>query len=262
MFTLIRLRTRSSATLVGLLVGLLAAGCGGKTPTAPSGDSGNPTPTAVLTNTNATATALATEAKNVLSVGLKAAQIPTAISLLSAPTGVVTVTNCPAGGNITFDYPTAFTSGTRYTTTYNNCQYATGYAINGTITVTYSSFANAGNFSWTSTYNLNYTGYGFTYSGSQTCNYVNNVASCYYSEGGRTLGTNFSYNVATNVANGTYSWTYEGAGTVRYTLANWGPTSGTIQVVGANNTSATILRTSANSYSVTINGGTPYTLTL
>ena len=42
---------------------------------------------------------------------------------------------------------------------------------------------------------------------------------------------------------------------------NWGATSGTIQVTGANGNSATIVRNSATSFTITINGGTPRIVT-
>ena len=173
---------------------------------------------------------------------------------------MVTTINCTVGGTITYDFPDTISAGTTYSFNYNNCSYATGFVTNGTYVIKYDSFNSATNFAWTITYNLNFTGNStYSYSGSQSCSYVGGVASCTFSESGRTFESSFVY--ANGMLNGSYQWTQGTNGTVRFVFTDWGATSGTIQVTGANSTSATIVRTSASTITITINGGTPRIVT-
>lgn len=218
---------------------------------------------AALGDNVSTANTLANEAYDAIAAAERKSQLPGGVELFGLPAGVSTTVACTGGGSYTYDFPTTFTAGTRYSFTYNNCQFITGYFYNGSYTIDYSSFANATNFSWTATYDLRLTGpnnFSYGYAGSQTCSYVNSVASCTYNDGIRTFSSNFSYTGGR--ISGSYSSAYNSNVTLTYNFSNWTANSGSLSVTGSNGFTATVTRTAINTFSVTINGGTPYVVTI
>jgi hypothetical protein len=218
-----------------------------------------------FSDTPAAASDLATEAKAAIAAAESKALAPGGIELIGAlPTGVTTTVNCTAGGSYTYDAPSSFVAGTTYSFTYNNCSFGGGYVFNGSYVITYSAFStNPLSYAWTIRYNLSYTGpnnFNYSYAGTQSCNYTNNDYSCTYNDGSRTFQSNFTY--SGGAINGSYVWAYGSYGNATYTFNNWTATSGSITVTGPNGFTATIVRTSATTFTVTINGGTPRNITL
>jgi len=251
----------------------LLAGCGGGDDAAPTSPvapvpappSGSPPPATVGDNST-TAGALATEAGAAIAAAERRASLPGGtpggVLLDGLPAGVVITTNCGFGGTFTYDYPTTFTGNTTYSITYNNCSYAAGYVFNGSYVINYSRFVSGTDFAWTATYNMSYTGpnnFNYTYAGTQTCSYSGTAYNCTYNDGTRTFGTNWNYSGGV-IVSGSYQWSYA-SGTYTWTFTNWGATSGSATVTGPN-FNATIVRNSATSVTITINGGTPRTVTI
>jgi Immunoglobulin I-set domain len=219
-----------------------------------------------FSDTPAAATDLANEAKAAIAAAESKALAPGGIELIGAlPTGVTTTVNCGASGSYTYDAPANFAAGTTYSFTYNNCSFGGGYVFNGSYVITYTAFSvNPYAFAWTIQYNLSYTGpnnFNYSYAGTQSCTYDSNSDySCTYNDGSRTFQSNFTYSAGT--INGSYVWAYGSYGSATYTFNNWTATSGSITVTGPNGFTATIVRTSATTFVVTINGGSPRTITL
>lgn len=247
-----------------VLVAMLAACGGGSSDPAPAGSSG-PTPgaapTAVIVDSSAAATALAAEANAAADAARKASLAQGIGNPFALPGGVVTTFDCPAGGTISYDVPNAVGPSTHIVVSFNSCSFAAGSTASGSVSIQIVSFVDQSNLSFSTTYNVTVSGTeNLTLSGSQTCSIVADAITCSFSEGGRTFEGSFTY--ANGVANGSYQWTFPNAGTVKFTFVNWTDTSGTINVVGANGTTATIVRTGAATFTVTINGATPRVITL
>ncbi len=214
-------------------------------------------------DSQAAATDLATQANTAIAAAQAKALAPGGVNLLGAlPTGVVTTTTCPDGGNYSVDLPSSLDAGTTYSFTYNNCSYLTGYVFNGSYVIAYSSFTNASNYAWTITYNLSYVGpdYNYAYHGTQSCSFNGTAYSCTYDDGVHDFNSDFTY--TGGVINGSYSWTYSSYGSFTYTFDHWGDTSGRVTVTGPNGFSALIVRNSATSFTVTITNGSTYTVTI
>ena len=250
---------------VALLLGAMLAACGGgSSDPAPAGGS-NPTPgaapTAAIVDSSAAATALATEANAAADAARKASLAQGIGNPFALPGGVISTFDCPAGGSISYDVPNAVGAGTSIVVSFTSCSFAAGSTVSGSVSIQIVSFTDQSNLSFTTTYNVSLSGTeSLTLSGSQTCGIAADAITCSFSEGGRTFEANFTY--SDGIANGSYQWTFPNAGTVKFTFVNWTDTSGTINVVGANGTSATVLRTSATTFTVTINSGTPRVVTL
>lgn len=209
-----------------------------------------------LGDNQATANELAREAAEALDAAERRAQVPG---------GVVVTTQCGGGGSYTSDFGGLAGTGTVYSVTYNNCQLLPGYTYDGSYQVTYSSFADISNFSWTATYNLRFTGpdLSYTYAGTQSCTSSAGNLSCTYFDGQRTFGSSFTYTAGT--INGSYSWAASSGGTLSYSFSNFTASSGTITVTGSGEAagfSAVVTRTGRNTFSVVINGGTPWIVTV
>jgi hypothetical protein len=249
---------------VALVLGAMLAACGGGS-SDPAALSSNPTPgaapTAAIADSSAAATALATEAMAAADAARKASLAQGIGNPFTLAGGVVTTIACPAGGDISYDVPNAMGAGTVITVSFNSCSFAAGSTATGSVSIQIGSFVDQSNLTFSTTYEVAVSGTeNLTLGGSQTCSIVADVITCVFSEGGRTFEGSFTYD--NGVANGSYQWTYPNAGTVKFTFVNWTDTSGTIQVTGANGTTATIVRTSATTFTVTINSGTPRIITL
>jgi hypothetical protein len=249
---------------VALVLVAMLGGCGGGSGDPAGAGNSNPipgaAPTAAIVDSGPTATALATEASAAADAARKASLAQGIGNPFALPGGVVTKFNCPVG-DITYDVPSAVGVGTTITVMFNACSFTAGSSLSGSVLITIVNFTDQSNLSFSTTYDVTLSGVeNLTLSGSQTCSIVADVIGCSFSEGGRTFESSFTYD--NGVANGTYQWAFPNAGTVKFTFVNWTDTSGTIQVVGANGTTATIVRTGATTFTVTINGGTPRFVTL
>lgn len=243
---------------------LLAACGGGSDDPAPAPPAASPTPAppvaspppASATATQANANRLAQEAYD----AIRAAEAQQALPRL--PGGVLVETACTNGGSFSYDFPSTFGAGTRYTLSYNNCSYAPGYLYNGTYEIVYSNFTSPTNYSFSVNYNLRFTGPGidYAYTGSQTCTAAGTGLSCTYSDGRRSFDGSFSYTGGT--VSGSYSFSDTSLGTLTYTFSGFTATSGTVSVSGSDGFSATITRTGANTFSVVINGSSPFSVTI
>jgi hypothetical protein len=255
---------RLTHPLAAVFLSTLLAACGGGSdgPAGPTGPVPGAAPTAAISSNETTATALATEAKSALSLA-KAVSAAQAINPLGMPTGVIETTQCGATldtGTMTVNAPATASAGATATITFADCTFVPGMTINGRMTIRIETYTSDTNFTFSATYALSITGdTPKTLNASQSCSVTPSAVSCGFTYDGRTFeGT---VNLIGNVASGTYQWTYSNVGTVRFTLTGWTDTSGTIQVSGANNTTATIVRTGASTFNVTI-GGTMYPVTL
>jgi hypothetical protein len=241
----------------------LLAACGGGGDDAPApapappvaAPSPAPTP-APAAATQQNATRLAQEAYDAIQAAEQRAAVP------PLPGGVLVQSACPGGGSFSYDVPSTFGAGTRYTATFSNCSYGGGYVFNGSYEIVYASFTSATDFGFTVNYDLRYTGPGlnYDYQGTQTCSGSTAGISCTYSDGRRTFASGFTYNGGT--VSGSYTFEDGELGTLTYSFSGFTGSGGTVNVTGSNGFTATITRTGVNTFSVVINGSTPFTVTI
>ncbi len=212
-----------------------------------------PVPTAA---TQQNATRLAQEAYDAIDAAERRAAVP------ALPGGALVDSPCPGGGSFSYDIPSTVGSGTRYTAIFNNCSYGGGFVFNGSYEIVYTNFSSAQDFAFTVNYDLRYTGPGldWDYEGTQTCSAGPAGLSCTYSDGRRTFGSGFSYSGGT--VSGSYTITDTELGSLTFNFNNFNATGGTVTVTGSEGFSATITRTGTNTFSVVINGSSPFTVTI
>jgi hypothetical protein len=240
-------------------------------------------PTAKLASTQVEATALAAEANAGLSASASAS---VGVALAKAfspaaglPNAIIETHQCSAdaagaSGTIVLDAPgvasadAAPSVGSVLNINFNACgSPSTGY-INGAIKLTFTRYVSENDMAFTENIqNLVITGNAagsFTVNASVSCDVASGAVTCNYNDGARGWGGSTAY--AGGILNGTYAGNY-GSGIVSVTYKNFGATSGTATVTGANGSKAVITRNSASSFTVSITtetGATAsvYTVTL
>jgi hypothetical protein len=274
------LRSPLLATVFATVILSACGGGGGDSPSAAQqsavvlAPAPTTAPTTVLGSSSAEASALAQEVKDGLAAASNASAsqgvtLPTGIEVGALPTGVVTTINCTdiggTAGSVSVDAPQATqpAAGLAISYTYNGCA-VNGIVFNGTSRTVIDRYVSQTDFAFTSTYinfTVKYPNLTLrTLNGSQSCNLVNSVASCYFSDGTRGWSSTMNYS-STGVVNGTYGVKY-GSGVVKVTYTNFGPTSGTAVITGANGSVATITRNSASSFTVSIKTSSTSALTV
>jgi hypothetical protein len=137
---------------------------------------------------------------------------------------------------------------------WENC--GRGYRDHGDyLEVFYNVSADRASFRWKATYDLSSTRPGdwsARYTGSRTCTVVNGVSSCMYFDGERTFDSGFTW--SDGRMNGVYEWKLQD-NDLNMSYSNWTTASGSLAVTGNSGFRASVARTGANTFAVTINGG-------
>jgi hypothetical protein len=239
--------------------GTPAPGAGGGTAATATAPSPSAAPTAEIANTQTASDALKAEALSGYTAAKSAAngagvKGPLGSASDGLPTGVTGSLDCSlygGTGNITYDYPsTAIGAGTEIVYSYNACKIS-GSTFNGVYRLKYTRFTSSSDFAYTASYeNFTIATAGQptqNISGSQSYDYANGVVSTFYSDGTRGWSSNLTY--SNGVVNGSYAVAY-GSGTVTVKYTNFGPTSGTVEISGANGSKILMTRTSASAFTV------------
>lgn len=266
---------RCVLTLIAAAALCACGGGGGNAPAAPANNTtGTPgggtgatalapspstAPTAEIANTQTAADALKAEALSGYSAAKTASggagfKGPLGSASDGLPTGVAATLDCSlygGSGSITYDVPgAAVVAGTEIVYTFNACKIE-DFTYNGVFRLKYTRFNSASDFAYTATYeNFSLATAGQpteVISGSQSYDVLNGVVSTYYSDGKRGWSSNLTY--TNGVANGSYAVAY-GSGTVTVKYTNFGPTSGTVEITGANGSKILLTRTSATAFTV------------
>lgn len=258
----VRCRSTSAAAAAVVLAAAALAACGG------GGDSSAPAVAEPLLGDNTTtATRLATETRRALSVsqGVAGLPVPSAGAVLSAVLTGNTTVACPFGGSWSHNVPPLPLPGVTYQLSFAQCAFVDQQAYQGNYTVSYSNFTSLDAVRWAGNFNLAFTAPGQPLRqlvGTHECATQSNTVACTVNDGERVYSGSFSY--AGDRIQGSYSWRFGTGADTELTLnyANWTAAGGTATVTGPGGFSATVVRTGANSFSVSIKGGVPYSITL
>ena len=258
-----RLQPLRLCTLALAAAALAACGGGGGDSAAPL----SPVTAAGLGDNVTTATTLATETRRALGVsqGVAGLPVPSARTVLSAVLNGNTSVACPFGGNWTHDVPPLPLPGVPYHLTFAQCAFVDQQAYQGNYTVSYTGFTSLDGVQWSGSFNFTLTAPGQAARvlvGTHACSTQNNTVACTVNDGERLYSGSFSY--GGDRIQGSYTWRLgDGTGTdLTLDYTNWTAQGGTATVTGPAGFSATVLRVGANTFTVTIKGGLPYTITL
>lgn len=260
----VRIAAFAAFTALAAMAGLTSCGGGsGSTLEAAAA------PTALADN-SATATTLATETRRALALSQSVAGLPLpgARSVLSAVLTSTTTVACAFGGSWTHDVPPLPLPATDYHVAFQQCAFADQQPYQGTYTVRYSSFTSLDSVNWSGSFNLSLAVPGQPVQqlvGTHECTTQNSTVNCTVHDGQRSYSGSLNYGAGH--LQGSYVW-HLGQSTgntptdLTLNYSNWTTVGGTATVTGPAGFSATVLRTGANSFTVTIQGGQPYSITL
>lgn len=258
-----RLAPRRTTALAGLAaaaaLGLSACGGGG----GDSADSSTPAATPLADNST-TATALATETRRALSLTQQAAALPrisvsNMLRLAVSQTGTLA---CDYGGTWGHNSGAVLQINTPYVISFNACSFQPGWVYQGSITATYTLFTPPATAAWTAAYDLTLTGSANgaqRVAGTMDCSYNGGALACSVSDGQRTYDRQITVG---STLNGSYVWRYDSATPVTLNFTNWNDSSGRANVSAPGGLQAVVERLGPDSFRVTVNGGTPYTVTV
>lgn len=263
----VHLAAFAAFTVVASMAGLTS--CGGGSGTAAVVESA--AAPAAWGDNSATAATLATETRRALGLSKAVAGLPLpgARSVLSAVLNGTTTVACAFGGNWTHDVPPLPLPATDYHLAFQQCAFVDQQTYQGHYTVRYSGFTSLDAVRWSGSFNLSLAQPGQPVQqlvGTHECATQNSQVNCTVNDGQRSYSGSLNYGAGR--LQGSYVWHLGAASgqtapldlTLNY--SNWTEAGGSATVTGPAGFNATVLRTGPDSFTVTIQGGQPHSITL